>query len=285
MTTTSANAVGAPWPSVSYRERGQGAPLLLVNGMAVSGDTWPDSLLQRLERSFRVITMDNRGTRAPSSPPAGPFSLHDLALDAVEVLDRCGVGAADVLAHSMGGLIALTLAATCPTRVRRLVVTGTSAGGHLAVPPAPEVRARLSTLPRDGSRPEQMCRLAAAPGFCERHPDIVAALVDKHRNDGINPSVVALQVAAAAGFDASCLADVAASTLVIHGELDPLVPPENGRRLSVAIPDARLVELPGVGHLIAHEATDRCAQLVEQFLSPSSDAAAIIAPMLPPAHA
>lgn len=219
---------------VGYSERGTGPPLLLLNGMAVSGRAWPEPWLSRLERSFRLLLIDNRGTG--SSPDTGEtFSMADLARDGAEVLDRSGVDHAHVFGHSMGGMIALTLAIEHPERVGRLVLSATSPGQAMGVPPEPEVRARLAAMLSDSSQSDA--------------------------------SVILRQVQAMSGFDSSRLGDVQAETLLLHGEVDPLVPVENGRRLAGAIPRSRLEVLPGVGHLVIAEATDQAAKVVEDFLA------------------
>lgn len=231
---------------VGYRERGTGPPLLLLNGMAVSSRAWPEPWLARLERSFRLLLVDNRGTGS-SPDPGEAFSMADLARDSAEVLDRCGVDRAHVFGHSMGGMIALTLAMEHPARVDRLLLSATSPGQAMAVPPKPEVRARLAAMLPGSSQPNE-------------------AVVGGYRGDHTDASVIVRQLQAMSGFESSRLGDVQAETLVLHGEVDPLVPVENGRRLVSAIPRARLEVLPGVGHLVTAEATDQAAQVVEDFL-------------------
>lgn len=232
---------------VGYSERGTGPPLLLINGMAVSSRAWPEPWLSRLERSFRLLLVDNRGTG--SSPDTGEtFSMADLARDAAEVLDRSGADPAHVFGHSMGGMIALTLATEHPERVGRLVLSATSPGQAMGVPPEPEVLAGLAAMLSDSSEPD-------------------GPVVGQYGGERPDVSLIRRQVQAMSGFDSSRLGDVQAETLLLHGEVDPLVPVENGRRLAGAIPRSRLEVLPGVGHLVIDEATDQAARLVENFLA------------------
>lgn len=250
---------------VGYHERGEGDPLLLLNGMAVSGRAWPAALLDRLQQTFRLMIMDNRGTG--SSANSGPYSVSDLAADGIELLDRCGVPSAHVFGHSMGAMVALVLASEHPERVRRVVAASTSPGGDMAVGPSPELLGQLMALRGRGGDPDTMARLNAAPGFAERQPESFAALVASHSRERIDPAVIGLQVMAMSQFNPACLAKIAVPALVLHGEADPVVPCENGRRVAARIPGARLVQLADVGHLVAAEATERLAELIEDFLS------------------
>ena len=140
----------------------------------------------------------------------------------------------------------------------------------MSVPASPEVLARLRNLTEAGARPGQLVQTVAGPGFADSHPDVVAAVDDQHGRERVDPQVIWLQVQAMAGFDSSRLGHVRAPTLIVHGEADPQVPVENGRRLAGALPAARLEILEGVGHLLAHEVPDRYAQLVKDFLTDTS---------------
>lgn len=250
---------------IGYHERGDGEPLLMLNGMGVSGRAWPPALLERLERSFRLIVMDNRGTG--SSANRGPFSVSDLAADGVGLLDRCGIASAHVFGHSMGATIALVLASEHPDRVRRVVAASASPGDAMGVAPPPELLGQLIALRQRGGDPDAMARLNAAPGFAERQPESFAGLVARHRAERIDQSIIGLQIMALSHFDPACLAKVAAPTLLVHGQADPLVPCENGRRVASQIPGASLAELADVGHLVAAEATETLAGLIEDFLT------------------
>src|SRR3954447_820477 len=73
-----------------WHDSGDGPPLVLVNGWGASGLTWPDAWLHRLERRFRVIRLDNRGTGMAERAPT-PFTIRDLAADVVAVLDAAGI--------------------------------------------------------------------------------------------------------------------------------------------------------------------------------------------------
>jgi 3-oxoadipate enol-lactonase len=251
---------------VGFHERGAGDPLVLLNGMASSSHSWSPSWVALLEHSCRLLLIDNRGTGS-STHSGEPFSMSDLAADVVEALDRCGLESAHVLGQSMGGTIAATVAIEHPGRVHRLVLASSGPGGTQAVPPRPDVMAKLMAMSQGRLEPEEMVSAVTGRGFAERHPEVIAAVGRQHRAEQVDRSVIGLQVQASLGFDPARLGDVRAPTLVVHGDDDPVVPLENGRLLAAAIPGARMEVLPGVGHMLGHEAPEEFAQLVEEFLS------------------
>lgn len=247
---------------------GDKPPLLLLNGMAVSSRAWPTPWLERLEQSFRLVLMDNRGTGGAGFDGA-PFSMADLAYDAAGVIDGSGHEAVDVLGHSMGAMIALALAIEHPERVRRLVVVAAPPGGSATVGARPEVLSQMLSLPVDGTSAEERLRLVN-PGWAQRQPDLLATVAAGHAEEHIDPRLIGMQVRAMAAVDPGRLAEVSASTLVLHGDADPIVPLENGRRVADAVTGARLEILPGMGHHVLFQAMEPCVRLVEAFLTSRS---------------
>ena len=118
---------GAPLIELHVEERGEGFPLLLIQGLGWSKwgsrAQWDDYAERR-----RVLAFDNRGTGL-SAKPEGTYTVEELADDAASVLDARGIASADVYGHSLGGFIALTLALRRPELVRSLVLVGTGPGG------------------------------------------------------------------------------------------------------------------------------------------------------------
>jgi pimeloyl-ACP methyl ester carboxylesterase len=245
----------------------------VLNGWSASGLIWPDAWLERLERSFRLLLVDNRGTGYSARVDA-PFTIDDLAADAAGVLDDAGVDAAHVFGLSMGGMIAQAFALAYPQRVRRLVLCSTTPGIRAGVSASAATIAQITAAPAGASRRELVERIwpiLAAPGFPEREPAVIAALVGRVLEKPTALAVIALQLRAITGFDPSARhGGIRAPTLVLHGDADPLIPYENGRILARRIQGARLVTFPGVGHLLPYEAGERCAEVVEEFLSDAS---------------
>lgn len=256
----------SPGPAVHWHESGGGQALLLLNGFTASGLAWPTPWLRRLEKRYRVIRVDNRGTGWSREAPT-PFTIGDMADDARDVLDALGIDRAIVLGMSMGGMIAQELAMRHPSRVDRLVLTATIPPIPAAVPSALGFSlgaTLLSPGARDSVEPsnDQLSGAArvwlrfAADGFV---PAVeVAAEMGRQALARITPvrSVLAQARAIYAWSGPGRLSRISAPTTVLHGEADKVVPLENARRLAASIEGARLVCLPGVGHLVPWEAED-----------------------------
>ncbi len=254
---------------IHFQVRGEGEPLLVLNGWSASGLIWPERWLEHLARSFRLVIVCNRGT-GYSDAVSEQFTMVDLADDALAVLDDLGVSTAHVFGMSMGGMIAQTIVVEQPERVRGLVLCSTAPGGPEMVQASPEVMLRLIT-PAPGTSPDELVggvwRRIVSPGFGEREPEVMDLLVAAVAARPTPVSVILLQWQAMSGFAVfDRLAGVRAPTLVLHGDVDPLIPFPNGVMIADRIPGARFEAYPGVGHLIPWEVMDRSAELIEEFL-------------------
>lgn len=251
-----------------------GEPLLLIAGLGVQMIRWTDEFCALLAgRGFRVIRCDNRdagrSTRLDGAPvPAmadlarGQFgdvayTLHDMAADALGLLDRLGIARAHVAGRSMGGMIAQILAARHPDRVASLTAIMSSTGNPALPPPAPQAMAALTRpapdprVDRDGYLDHAVAaaRAIASPGF-PFDPAAHRALALAELGRGYNPVGFGRQIAAiAATGDLRPLSrTITAPTLIIHGADDPLIPPACGRDIAATIPGARLMVIDGMGH-------------------------------------
>jgi 3-oxoadipate enol-lactonase len=258
-------------PHVNWYDDGCGPALVLLNGWTASGSIWPSALRRRLERRFRVIRIDNRGTGYSRTAPA-PFTMTRLAGDVVDVLDAVEVEAAVVAGLSMGGMIAQELALRHPERVQHLILVGTQ-------PPSGEHRSsgefsvgELIAGPAPGEDITAFFRRTwtamCGPGFLESGGSLdetVRDLVDR-----VTPRMASIhQVRAVLGWGRpDRLRTLSVPTTVVHGGADPLVPVANGIRLAQLIPGARYVELPQVGHLVHVEAPDALAAVIEGTQTP-----------------
>jgi pimeloyl-ACP methyl ester carboxylesterase len=247
-------------PVVHWHRSGEGPPLLLLNGWTASGLAWPHAWLRRLEEAYDVIRIDNRGTGWSRSAPT-PFTIVDLADDARDVLRASGIDRASVLGISMGGMIAQELAIRHRDAVERLVLAATR-------PPTPAhtpmsraaLRLAMSRPQRDQPRREFVISTWAqttGDGFVAAHPEALNELGDQVMRRITPRSGRLNQMRAIMSWRGpQRLSRVAAPATVVHGDQDPLIDVDNGRRLAQLIPSAHYVELSGVGHLVAHEAGD-----------------------------
>lgn len=248
-----------------YWERsGAGEPLLLIQGMSGTRLSWGEPFLSRLEAGFDCVVFDNRGIGS-SAAVAAPFTIADLAADAVAVLDAAGLETAHVLGISMGGMTAQELALAHPDRLRTLTLGCTYPGGPGSSLLAPEDAGPLLEAMGSGNLDRvfrAMYEVNLSPAFRadeSRYVDFAAMA-------GALPArrqTVQLQLGAIGGHDTQArLAEIAAPTLVVHGTEDKMIPVANGELIASLIPGARLEILAGVGHMFWWEQPERSAELI-----------------------
>jgi pimeloyl-ACP methyl ester carboxylesterase len=249
-----------------WESAGSGEPVLLVMGLGMPATGWWRTVPVLASR-FRVLAFDNRGS-GRSSRPRGPYSLEQLAADALAVLDAAGEESAHVYGISLGGMVVQELALRAPERIRSLVLGATTAGGRTHVAPDDET---VGFLRRRGSMPAEEGVWASipymyGPATLERAPERVAEDVEQRLRFPPDRAGYQAQLAAASAHDtASRLGSIASPTLVLHGAFDRIVPVANGRHLAERLPAATFHELAGAGHLYVTDAPES-ADLVARFL-------------------
>jgi len=253
-----------------------GEPVLLIMGLGMQLTAWPEEMVQQLvARGFRVIRMDNRDIGlsqhfdhlgVPSIAAgavrhtlglavASPYSLADMAQDAVGVLDALGLAQAHVCGASMGGMIAQHLAAKHPQRVKSLVLIMTTSGARHLPQPGWRVRSALLSRPASAAPEavvqhlEALLRVIGSPAYPpdpERQRQRLLATARR----SWHPAGTARQLLAvvADGDRSALLPQISAPTRVIHGLADPLVRVEAGRELVQRIRGAQADFIPGMGH-------------------------------------
>jgi len=254
---------------LAYSVQGNGTEtVLLIQGLGARAADWGPALPRALAERFRVVLFDNRGTGS-SDKPREAWTLDDMTLDALAVLDAVGAERAHVIGVSMGGMIAQLVALDHAARIERLVLLSTNAGGRSAVHPGPEM---LSVFqPPRGTPPEQIMRhaleLIGAPGWAASHPSEVEELVRLSLEQPTPKYAFSAQLQALLASDRSeRVRDIAQPTLVVHGDADRLIPVQNGRLLAERIPGARLEILDGIGHMAMWEAPGKLCRVVLDFL-------------------
>ena len=255
--------------NLEYHAEGSGPPLLMIMGFAGSASSWGDPFLQALRPNFTCIRFSNRGTGL-SDKPEVQFSIRTLADDAVNLLTALDIERPHVFGVSMGGLIAQELVLAYPQRVNGLVLGCTSSGVSHGVQATSETLARMAPTP--GLSPDQMIRNAwpaiCSHTFIERGVGFLEGMLASSLAIPTPLETLGRQMVAIQTFDSyDRLPQVRAKTLVIHGDSDLLVPPENGRIVAERIPGAELVMIPGVGHMFFWEEPEHAARLITEFLS------------------
>jgi 3-oxoadipate enol-lactonase len=231
---------------------GTGPAVLLIAGQGMNVDAWW-STIPVLSRSFRVIAYDHRDT-GRSGRSSFPYSVAQLARDAVAVLDAAAEPRAHVYGISLGSLVAQELVLRYPERVQALVLGASSAGGWAAYKPSSSSFAQ-TFLVRAGSMGPEEAQWAAVPyTYAEKtrreHPDRIATDIAHRLAGEAGPLAYVHQAAAVASHDAyERLNRVSAPTLVVHGEQDVFVPPANALVLAERIPGAQLRLWPDAAHV------------------------------------
>lgn len=271
-----------------------GPPVLLIMGLGAQLTLWPEDFVQLLaDAGHRVVRFDNRDIGLSTKfahaglPDFGalmaalrggrqmtvPYLLDDLAADAVGVLDALGIEKAHVVGLSMGGMIAQIVAGRHAGRTRSLTAIMTTSGRAGLPEGSPEARAALLAMPAGTDRASliahgKMVRRAlqspAWPMEDAAMEEFVAAQIDR----SFYPEGAARQYAAiiASGDRVGLLPRVAAPTLVLHGEADPILPLAHGQDIASLVPGARLRSYPGWGHDVpAALIPELTGQLVDHF--------------------
>ncbi len=253
---------------IHYEATGEGFPLLLIMGLGANLDWWDPRLVEGLARDFRVIRFDNRGT-GRSDDSEEEYTIRLFADDAVGLLDALGIARAHVLGISMGGMIAQELALAHPEKVERLVLAATHCGGSCAVPPSPDalgIMARIAGAPRAEETVRLTVLLCFTPAYAQENPEDVKTWVAEVLKAPTSRDTLLRQLGAIAGFDThDRLPTLSIPTLVVHGEQDILIPPENGSILAKAIPGSHLVLLEHSAHGLAEDLGD-AVRSVREFL-------------------
>lgn len=243
---------------------------LLNIALGASSLYWPPAFLRALsEAGYRVVRYDQRGTGASSRLPdwtsQHPYSLIDMATDAIAVLDELRIARAHVIGLSLGGFIAQEIAIAFPERVQSLTLMSTSADPTDASMPGPRtwplIASAIANLPLLRYRvlggetnivKELLAGLVALGGDepvdVEEWTKIV--LYDLRERGGLNLRALRQHQVAVTVTRSRypLLGTITAPTLVIHGKDDAFVPIEHGHRLAAAIPSASGMWVDDAGH-------------------------------------
>jgi pimeloyl-ACP methyl ester carboxylesterase len=276
---------------LEYHSHGDPAapPLLLIMGLGGQLTRWPEALCRALaDAGHHVIVYDNRDVGLSSRvapgvrpnllraalrarfglPLSAPYTLEDMALDALGLLEQLGHRSAHVLGVSMGSMIGQILAARHPARVRSFTSIMSTSGGRRA--PRPRLGVQLKLLrPVRGSREERiegtarLLRMISSPAY---PPDPVELRRNVARDFDRSPDqrgyLRQLLAIMASGSRRALVRAIRAPTLIIHGREDPLVPVGAAHDLHALIPGSRLEIIPGMGHDLPAALIPRFVELI-----------------------
>ncbi len=247
-----------------WTEKGTGQPILLIMGLSFTHEMWHRTL-PALTR-YRAILFDNRGMGRSSVPP-GPYSIRQMARDADAVLTAADADSAHVIGASMGGMIAQELALLSPQRVRSLTLACTSYSGLFARWPDLRCAPRwtLWSKPTPEQREQSWRKLLysdTTPAMRIEEDIRVRCACTCDRKGFFN------QLAGILMWNSYWrLPRIGAPTLVIHGDQDRLVPPQNGKTVAKRIPGAKFQLIPNAGHILMTDQPETCCAALTWFLS------------------
>ena len=259
--------------------------VLLIMGLGMQLVAWPPAMVQALvDAGFRVVRFDNRDIGlsqhfdALGTPnllweglkyrlglkTTPPYTLHDMASDALGVLDALQIARAHVVGVSMGGMVAQRLALLVPGRVASLSSVMSSSGARGLPAASPAVTRALLSRPAAKSQQAalehsvKLFKAIGSPGFpmqdAELRERVTLAMARSFHPQGITRQMVAI---VADSTRADALRGITVPTLVVHGRADPLVPFACGEDTARRIPGAQLVGIDGMGHDLSPGVVER----------------------------
>jgi len=250
--------------TVSYRAAGRdrAPPLLMLHGIGSNSNGYRQ-IFRRLADSFRLVAWDAPGYGRSSPLDAAEPTANDYAATAGALADALGLDRFHLMGSSFGAMIAARFAASFPDRVTTLTLSAPTIGlGALeATQRLAQLRARVDDIRALGPirLAEKRAPLLLAPGASAEILAATKALLDVLIPTGYIQAAHALAATDALTY----AAQIRAPTLIVCGREDRITPaPANAERLAATIPGARLVLVPGVGHMVKLEAPDR---LVAEF--------------------
>jgi len=256
-------------------------PVIFVLGYGMTLDEWPNLMVSHLAKSHTVILYNHRGISGVKNPdvpfsiPQGAMDLHDVIIGLTGwnegcgsgVLDNCTGPGVDIVGYSMGGMIALEYAVMYPDSVNHLILLNTDCGGAERVPSEEWVMEEMGrTLKTPEENLDRAGRVLLTESFRTTHPDPLTWFVDY--GEVADPDAVQEQFNALGSWEGvyADLPAIRSRTLVITGDQDIVIPPENAVILADAIPDATLIIREGQAHGMIFVEPEEIAGLIKDFL-------------------
>ncbi|MBS1884766.1 MAG: alpha/beta hydrolase [Actinobacteria bacterium] len=262
--------------SMGYRTGGSGFPLIMVIGRSATMAEWDPQLIAQLIGDHEVIVFDNRGVATTDNPSSQTLSIGQMAEDTLALASALQIERFDLMGWSMGGYISQQVALDAPSRVAKLVLCATDAGGSHYVPPSPRV-ASILTNP-EGVTTTQLLALSFPPtragttGAIDymydvaTQPDLVpeSFTIPTATLEGQERAIAGWKAAGGGSYEA--LPTIKAPTLVAWGNLDRGIRPRNDRIIARRIPDASGIVFKGAGHAFLFQDATQVGGAIDGFL-------------------
>ncbi len=277
--------------TIEYEEHGRrhDPAMIMIMGLGSQLIAWPEEFIRGLaERGFRVICFDNRDVGLSTKiegpgkkpniakiffltwlgiKPRVPYTLDDMALDTVGLMEALDIERAHIVGVSMGGMIAQILGAKHKERVKSLTLMITSSGNPRLPAPRPEVMKKFMRTPKSMDKEEWFkynLELFATIGSPGLDREKLAAEVRERIERCLCPEGTLRQLAAImhSGSRVKLLKQIELPTLVISGSEDPLLPYQCGQDIATHIPGSRFELIEGMGHDIPEKQIPRLVELI-----------------------
>ena len=248
-----------------------GAPaVVLLHGFGSSLHTW-EPWAKVLASDLRVVRFDQPGAGLTGADPTGDYSDERGMQVLLALMDHLGIARASIVGHSMGGRLAFRFAAAHPERVNKLVLVAPDgfASPGFEYDKATEVPA-LARLMRY-ALPRALLRMSLEPAYADKRlmtDDAVTRYHDMMLAPGVRGALLGRMQQMMLREPTAVLKSIVAPTLLLWGDQDAMIPVANGQDYLRVMLDARLVTLPGVGHLPHEEAPAASLPAVRGFLLP-----------------
>ncbi|PLC68270.1 hypothetical protein B7L70_04225 [Vulcanisaeta sp. EB80] len=253
--------------SIYYEVDGSGDPLVLIEGLGYANWMWVKQ--RSLSKYVKLIIYDNRGV-GYSSKPDRPYTMDDFVDDLEDLLNYLSIDKAFLWGVSMGGMIAMYFTYKNPDRVRGLIL-GETNFGIKSVPPSKEALEILMQPPKSGLDKREMLiermRIAFSREYFNKHRDEIEYLVNLRIRFEEDPKAYNNQLAAVLSFDfKDKLPSIRVPTLIVTGDEDYVVNPQNSYIMNQSIPNSKLIILRGAGHLAIIERAEDYNKVVLNFI-------------------
>lgn len=251
--------------SLQYRLDGpRTAPVvLLVPPFGARMTVW-EPQMPELTRNRQVLRINHRG-HGRSPAPAGPYSIEELAMDVLRLLEGQGLRQVSAVGSGFGASLLVWIAANSPRTIDRMALLA-------ATPRTPSVHGwdRIAARARGSGVDAVTAEVVLSwftPDMYEERPEVAARFIEDFGD--IDPEGFASVYEAVAQMDQRHLVSgLRLPTLVVSAAHDPLLPPGHGRRLADGILDARFEVVHGAAHLLGVERADRVNELLVEHLAP-----------------
>jgi len=256
---------------IYYEVHGRGFPLIMIMGLGGNADWWDPRLIQALSKKFKLIIFDNRGA-GRTDISEREYTIKIFAEDTAGMMDALGISKVHVSGISMGGMIAQELVLNHPKKVEKLILCSTHCGGAKSFPASREVLEMLAA-DRSTVSQEEIARatipLLFTEDFIQKNLDFIELSIRRILKAPISNVAFTRQLNAITEFDTyERLSQIKVPTLILHGEHDILIPPENGAILAKAVPHAKLVYFSNAAHALIEE-MDKLIEPSLNFLAES----------------